>query len=269
MTTALVANHSVRSTSLYALSDLVWADPNLAITFSVLTARLRPHLTWRSNMKILNLNTSDTPCPYTCAVCGHLLEVSERPMRGPYKVTSSQSGASRARPWVSVCVGGCCVSGLMWSDMPVWAPGVTQDTLMANHRPASGKLTNKKAGIWDGQSGTMCGTLYRFSIIIFMMCQNFYNSKKNIVLITRQSEYFIICYLNKSHFHYYATRIRYLHWNICCIITSLWWWIIFVMLTPMMRWWGQWQQNGGPRHFFLFLTRPAWPEWPLLTETDF
>ena len=42
--------------------------------------------------------------------------------------------------------------------------------------------------------------LYRSSIIIFMMCQNFYNSEKNIVLITRQSEYFIICYLHKSHF---------------------------------------------------------------------
>ena len=42
--------------------------------------------------------------------------------------------------------------------------------------------------------------LYRSSIIIFMMCQNFYNSEKNIVLIIRQSEYFIICYLHKSHF---------------------------------------------------------------------
>ena len=116
MTTALVANHSVRLTSLYELSDLIRADPNLAITFRVLTARLRPHLTWRSNMKILNLNGPDTPWPYSCAVCGHLRVVSGRcpsngPIRGPYKVTYDQWEASMSRPWVSVCVGGCCVSG--------------------------------------------------------------------------------------------------------------------------------------------------------------
>ena len=121
---------------------------------------------------------------------------------------------------VFVWAGVACL-GLMWSDKPVWAPGVTQATLVTNQRPVWGRLTNKQAAIWDGQSSTMCGTLYRSSIIIFMMCQNFYNSEKNIVLITRQSEYFIICYLYKSLFHYYATGIRYLHWNICCIITTL------------------------------------------------
>ena len=117
--------------------------------------------------------------------------------------------------------------------------------LVTNQRPVWGTLTNQQAAIWDGQSSTMCGTLYRSSIIIFMMCQNFYNSEKNIVLITRQSEYFIICYLYKSLFHYYATGIRYLHWNICCIITTLCWWIILVMLSSLMRWWSWWQQNGG------------------------
>ena len=113
MTTALVANHSVRSTSLYALSDLVWADPNLAITFSVLTARLRPHLTWRSNMKILNLNTSDTPCPYTCAVCGHLLEVSERPMRSLIR-----SHPANPRP-VLLAPG----SVFVWAGVACWGLG--------------------------------------------------------------------------------------------------------------------------------------------------
>ena len=166
-------------------------------------------------MKIPNLNSPDTPWPYTGGE-----RVSDGPIRGPYKVTSDQSEASSARPWVSVCVGGSCVSGLMWSDMPVWSPGVTGAYLLTNQRPVWGKLTNQGVAIGDGQSGTMCGTLYRFSIIIFMMCQNFYNSEKNIVLITRQSEYFIICYLNKSHFHYYATGIRYLHWHICCVITT-------------------------------------------------
>ena len=145
---------------------------------------------------------------------------------------------------VFVWAGVACL-GLMWSDKPVWPPGVTRATLMTNQRPVWGTLTNQQAAIWDGQSGTMCGTLYRSSIIIFMMCQNFYNSEKNIVLITRQSEYFIICYLYKSLFHYYATGIRYLHWNICCIITTLCWWIILVMLSSLMRWWSWWQQNGG------------------------
>ena len=128
-----------------------------------------------------------------------------------------------------------CVQALMYWDMPVW-------------------LVHVYAIVWS-------------SIIIFMMCQNFYNSKKNIVLITRQSEYFIICYLYKSLFHYYATGIRYLHWNICCIITTLCWWIILVMLSSLMRRWSWWHQNGGEE--------PALPishtaqEWPLQTETDF